>query len=68
MEQGKEQLLSNLGFVFHDKTGTYRKAVLIPKGENGNDAFFGLNKQEQKVFLIDTYKNYAEPIIKNIIL
>ena len=41
---------------------------LWPKGENGNGTFFGLNKQEQKVFLIDTYKDYAEPIIKNIIL
>lgn len=27
LEQGKEQLLSDLGFVFHDKTGTYRKAI-----------------------------------------
>ena len=67
LEQGKEQLLSDLGFAFQDKTGTYRKTILVTKGENGNGTFFSQNEKEQEDFLREVYRNNAEPVIMRIV-
>lgn len=63
-----EQNLIELGFEYFDKSKSYRKSIVVPRGEDFCDGtFIGLYDNLQKAFLEDVYQKYAEPIIKNII-
>ena len=65
---GIEQELSKIGLVYCDKSKSYRKTIVVQKGEDiGDGTFLGMSVKLQKKILEDVYQKYAEPIIKVII-
>ena len=63
-----ELYLKNLGFVYSDKSRTYNKIIVVPKGEDiGDGTFSGLFPKLQKVFIDSICRNDVEPVIKTII-
>lgn len=63
-----EQELKEIGLVYSDKSKSYRKTIIVQKGEDiGDGTFLGMSVKLQKQFLEDAYQKYAEPIIKAII-
>ena len=63
-----EQELTNIGFEYCNKSKSYRKLIVVPKGKDiGDGSFLGMSDKLQKKFLEDVYQKYAEPIIKVII-
>lgn len=63
-----EQELKEIGFVYSDKSKSYRKSIVVPKGEDiGDGSFLGMSDKLQKKFLEDVYRENAVPIIKEII-
>ena len=63
-----EQELKIIGFVYSDKSKSYRKTIVVQKGEDiGDGTFLGMSVKLQKQFLEGAYQKYAEPIIKTII-
>lgn len=67
LEAEKEQLLDKLGFVFHEKSRTFHKSILVSRGEHDNGTFLSLNEKMQRQFLKSVYREYAEPIVRSII-
>ena len=63
-----EQELKEMGFVYSEKSKSYRKTIVVQKGEDiGDGSFLGMSVKLQKQFLEDAYQKCAEPIIKEII-
>ncbi len=63
-----EQELTNIGFEYYNRSKSYRKSIVVPKGEDiGDGSFLGMSDKLQKKFLEDVYRENAVPIIKEII-
>ncbi len=59
-----EQVLKEIGYRFDDKSHAYRKEIIVPRDENGNETFFGLSEDLQSDFLNSCYNEFVVPIIK----
>lgn len=63
-----EQKLTNIGFEYCNRSKSYRKSIVVQKGNDiGDGSFLGMSDKLQKKFLEDVYRENAVPIIKEII-
>ena len=56
-------LLKELEFLYDERSKSYRKKIYIPFGKS----YLGMTDKQQKAFLETVYKEYATPIIRQII-
>lgn len=63
LDNVQEREIEDMGFRYHEKSRTYRKAIAVP----GLGSFLDLDKQAQQLFLETVYRDIVVPVIEGML-